>query len=55
MNIVHPVDTHDMASVVDRTSPVVGGEALDDDYNQRIVPPVNPHKRGRPQSKMRGS
>jgi len=33
MNIVHPMKTHDMASIDDRTGRVIGTEALDDDYN----------------------
>ena len=33
MNIVHPMDTHDMASIDDRIDRIVGGEVLDVDYN----------------------
>jgi len=53
MSIVYRMETHDMASVDDRTGRVAGGDFLDDDYNQCILPPLNPRKRGRPQSKRR--
>ncbi|KAJ8447210.1 hypothetical protein Cgig2_030441 [Carnegiea gigantea] len=55
MNIVHPMETNDMASVDDRIGHVAGGDSLDDDYHRRILPPLNPRKRGRPQSKRRES
>ena len=55
MNIVHPMETHDMATVDDRTGCVVGGKALDDEYNCHILPPTNPRKRGRPKSTRRES
>lgn len=51
MNSVHPMETHDMAAVDPSAGCVVGGEALDNDFNRRILPPVNPRKRGRPKSK----
>jgi len=44
MNSVHPMETHDMATVDDRTGRVVGGKALDDEFNRRILPPINPRK-----------
>ena len=55
MNSVHPMETHDMATVDDITGRVIGGEALDDEFNRRILPPINPRKRGRPESKRRES
>jgi len=55
INIVHPMETHDIASMDDRTDHVVGGDSLDDDYNRCILPPLNPWKRGQPQSKRRES
>ena len=50
INRVHPMETHDMATVDDRTGRVIGGEVLDDEFNRRILPPINPRKRGRPKS-----
>ena len=44
MNNVHPMKAHDMATVDDRTGRVIGGEALDDEFNRRILPPINPRK-----------
>ena len=55
MSTIHPMEPHDMASVDDRMGRVVGGEALDDEYNRRILPPTNPRKRGRPKSTRRES
>jgi len=55
MNSIHPMETHDIASVDERSRRVVSGEALDDEFNRRILPPTNPRKRGRPKSKMRES
>ncbi|KAJ8425718.1 hypothetical protein Cgig2_015866 [Carnegiea gigantea] len=45
MNIVYPMETNDMASMNNRTGHVGGGGSLDDDYNRRILPPLNPRKR----------
>jgi len=36
--------THDMVMVDDRTGRAIGGEALDDEFNYRILPPINPRK-----------
>ncbi|KAJ8430892.1 hypothetical protein Cgig2_003885 [Carnegiea gigantea] len=47
MNSIHPMETHDFATVDDATGLLVGGEALDDGYNRRILPPLNPHPQGR--------
>ena len=55
MNSVHPMETHDMAAVDETTGSVIGGEALDDEFNRRILPPTNPRKRGRPESNRRES
>ena len=55
MTTVHPMETHDMATVDDRTGRFVGGEALNDEYNRRILPPTNPQKRGQPKSARRES
>ena len=55
MTTIHPMETHDMATMDDRTEHVVGGEALDDEYNRRILPPTNPRTRGRPKSTRRES
>jgi len=37
-----------MGRVNDSLAHVMGGEALEDDFNRRILPPINPRKRGRP-------
>ena len=42
MNTVHLMETHEMATVDDTTGRVTGGTALDDDFNRRILPPINP-------------
>jgi len=55
VNIVHPTETHDMVSMDDKTSHVIGRESLDYNYNRCILPPVNSHKRDRLQSKRRES
>jgi len=34
--------------VDDTTSPVVGGEELDDGFNRSILPPNNPRAKGKP-------
>ena len=46
MNSVHPMETHDMATVDDRTGRVIGGKALDNEFNRRILAPINPRKQG---------
>jgi len=46
MNSIHPMETHDMSTTDDRTGHVIGGDALDDDFNHRILPLINPRKRG---------
>ena len=48
LNVVHPMETHDSAHVNAGTGAVVGGEELDDRYNRRILPPINPRPSGRP-------
>ena len=55
MNTIHPIETHDIGSVDDRTGCVVGGEAVDEDFNWHILPPKNPRKRGRPPSTRKES
>ncbi|KAJ8421196.1 LOW QUALITY PROTEIN: hypothetical protein Cgig2_011715 [Carnegiea gigantea] len=42
INNTHPIETHDSATVDNATGLVVEGEALDDGYNRRILPPINP-------------
>ena len=49
INSVHPVESHDMATVDERTGRVIGDEALDDEFNRRVLPSINPRKRGRPE------
>ncbi|KAJ8430905.1 hypothetical protein Cgig2_008408 [Carnegiea gigantea] len=49
MNRIHPMETYDSVAVDNTTGLVVGGEALDDRYNRRILPPLNPRPQGRPQ------
>jgi len=39
--VVHPMETHDMATVDDRIGCVVGGDELDDDYSCCILLPCN--------------
>jgi len=51
MNSIHPMETHDSATVDNATGLVVGGEALDDGYNRRILPPINPRPQGRPRQR----
>ena len=51
MNNIHPMETHDSATVDNATGLVVGGEALDDGYNRRILPPLNPRPQGRPRKR----
>jgi len=48
MNAIHPLETHDSAHVDHRTGKVVRGKELDDGYNRRILPPINPRPSGRP-------
>ncbi|KAJ8428909.1 hypothetical protein Cgig2_011651 [Carnegiea gigantea] len=52
---VHLMKTHDMGIVDRKTGLVVGGEELDEDYNQCILPPNNGRHAGRPPSKRRES
>ena len=42
MNSIHPMETHGSTTVDDATGLVVGREALDDGYNRRILPSLNP-------------
>jgi len=42
MNAIHPLETHDSVHVDHWTGQVVEGEELDDGYNRRILPPINP-------------
>jgi len=49
MNNVHLMEIHDMATVDDLTGHIIHGDALDDEFNHCILPPINPRKRGRPQ------
>ena len=49
MNVVHPMETHDLGIVDERTGAVIGGQELDDDYNRCILPPTNPRPPRRPQ------
>jgi len=51
MNVIHPLETHDSAHVDHATGQVVGGAELDDGYNRRILPPINPRPPGRPRGK----
>ncbi|KAJ8419911.1 hypothetical protein Cgig2_000658 [Carnegiea gigantea] len=48
MNNIHPMETYDSAIVDNATGVVVGGEALDDGYNRRILLPLKPCSQGRP-------
>jgi len=40
------MERHNMAMVDDRKGCVIGGDALDDEFNRRILPPINPQKQG---------
>ncbi|KAJ8430880.1 hypothetical protein Cgig2_011343 [Carnegiea gigantea] len=51
MNSIHPMEMHDSATVDNTTGLFVGGEALDDGYNRRILSPLNPRPQGRPQKR----
>ncbi|KAJ8435614.1 hypothetical protein Cgig2_012268 [Carnegiea gigantea] len=51
MNNIHPMETHDLATMDNAIGLVVGGEALDDGYNRRILPPINPRPQGRPRQR----
>jgi len=42
------METHDSGHVNVATGAVVRGEELDDAYNRRILPPINPRPSGRP-------
>ncbi|KAJ8424261.1 hypothetical protein Cgig2_019206 [Carnegiea gigantea] len=48
MNSIHPMEMHDSATVDNDTGVVIGGEALDDEYNRGILLPLNPRQQGRP-------
>ena len=41
MNNIHPMEMHDSATVDNATGLVVGGKALDDGYNRRILLPLS--------------
>ncbi|KAJ8436384.1 LOW QUALITY PROTEIN: hypothetical protein Cgig2_032205 [Carnegiea gigantea] len=49
--LVHPMETHDIGKVDEKTRVVDGGEELDDNYNRCILLPNNGHHLGRPPSK----
>ncbi|KAJ8424605.1 hypothetical protein Cgig2_014409 [Carnegiea gigantea] len=49
--LVHPMKTHDIGVEDGRTGLVAGGNELDEDYNQCILPPNNGRHPGRPSSK----
>ena len=51
MNSIYPMETHDSATVDNATGLVFGREALDDGYNRRILPPINPCPQGRPRQR----
>jgi len=51
--VVHPMETHDMATIDDRTDCIVGGDELDDDYSCSILPSCNGGQSGRPLPKHR--
>jgi len=51
MNVIHPMETYDMATVGDSTGAVVGGEDLNEGYNRRILLPTNLRSSGRPKVK----
>ncbi|KAJ8422350.1 hypothetical protein Cgig2_015345 [Carnegiea gigantea] len=51
INSIHAIETHDSATVDNTTGLVVVREALDDGYNRRILPPLNPRPQGRPQKR----
>ena len=55
MNTIHPMETHDIGSVDDRMGCVVGGKAVDEDFNRCILPPKNPRKQDQPPSTRRES
>ncbi|KAJ8433208.1 hypothetical protein Cgig2_023160 [Carnegiea gigantea] len=47
MNVIHPMETHDVGIVDGDTGHVGGGDELDEDFNRRILPPKNPRGAGR--------
>ncbi|KAJ8423414.1 hypothetical protein Cgig2_032664 [Carnegiea gigantea] len=51
MNVMHPMETHDVGIVDGDTGHVVGGDELDEDFNRRILPPKNPRGAGRPRKR----
>jgi len=44
INSIHPMETHDLASMDDRIGRVGGERALDEDFNKHVLPPINPRK-----------
>jgi len=42
MNSIHPMETHDSATMNNATGLLADREALDDEYNRRILLPFNP-------------
>ncbi|KAJ8431233.1 hypothetical protein Cgig2_020778 [Carnegiea gigantea] len=48
MNSIHPMEMHDSTTVDNARGLVVGGKALDDRYNRRILLPLNSHPQGKP-------
>ena len=55
MNTIHPMETHDIGFIDDQMGSVVGGDALDEDFNRRILLPTNPQKRGQGKNMKRCS
>ncbi|KAJ8443355.1 hypothetical protein Cgig2_015836 [Carnegiea gigantea] len=53
IQLVHPMETHDMGIVDAKTGRVVGGDEFDDDYDHCILPPTNGRQPCRPPSKRR--
>ncbi|KAJ8444428.1 hypothetical protein Cgig2_005950 [Carnegiea gigantea] len=51
INSIHPMKTHDSATMDNAKGLVVGGEALDDGYDRRILSPINPRPQGRPRQR----
>jgi len=51
INVIHPIETHDMVIVSDSTREVIGGKDLDKGYNQSILPPTSPCSSGGPRVK----
>ena len=51
LNVVHPMETHDLGVVDENTGAVVGGQELDEDFNRRILPPKSERPPGRPRKR----